>query len=440
VSAPEAALRAELDRLAATAQAAERQPSLSACVFRDGVPVWTHAVGIADVDTAADASPDSQYRIGSITKTFTAVLVMQLRDAGALSLDDPLTKHIPESPHAPTIRRLLSHTSGIQREPPGEIWESMQPPTREELVAQLGDAEQVLAPGFTWHYSNLAFALLGEVVARHHGRDWFEVLEERVLRPLRLVDTVLAPTRAARGYFVEPFSDAVRLEPDVEANGTAAIGHLWSTARDLAAWGAFIARPDETVLAPATVDEMALVETMVDQERWSLGWGLGLELYRSGERVFAGHGGAMPGFLAGLVVARKERIGAAVLTNSGAGPKPEALALALASAVADAWPVSPEPWQPGETAPPEVAELLGPWWTEGHELVLRWRDGRLEAVLTAGVPGRNVSTFEQEGDGIYRCVEGRERGELLRVVRDVAGAVEKLYFATYPARREPSTF
>ena len=432
-------LRAELDRLAATAQSEERQPSLSACVFRDGVPVWTHAAGVADVDAAVDATPDTQYRIGSITKTFTAVLVMQLRDAGALSLDDPLTKHIPESPHAPTIRRLLSHTSGLQREPPGEIWESLQPPTREELVAQLGDAEQVLAPGFGWHYSNLAFALLGEVVARHHGRDWFEVLEERVLQPLGLAETALEPTRAARGYFVEPFTDAVRVEPDVEGHGTAAIGHLWSTARDLAGWGAFIAQPDESVLASATLDEMALVETMVDQGRWSLGWGLGLELYRSGERVFAGHGGAMPGFLAGLVVARKERIGAAVLTNSGAGPKPEALALALANAAADAWPVPPEPWQPGEAAPPEVAELLGPWWTEGYELQLRWRAERLEAVLLAGPPGRNVSGFQQEGEGVYRCVEGRERGELLRVVRGAAGEVEKLYFATYAVRREPST-
>ena len=439
MSAPDALL-AELDRLATTAQAEERQPSLSACVFRDGVPVWTHAAGLADVEASVEASPETQYRIGSITKTFTAVLVMQLRDAGELSLDDPLTAHIPESPHAPTIRRLLSHTSGIQREPPGEIWESMQPPTREELVAQLGDAEQVLPPGFSWHYSNLAFALLGEVVARHHGRDWFEVLEERVLRPLGLQDTALDATRAARGYFVEPFSDAVRVEPDVEGHGTASIGHLWSTASDLAGWGAFLARPDEAVLTPATVDEMALVETMVDQQRWTLGWGLGLELYRRGERVFVGHGGAMPGFLAGLVVARKERIGAAVLTNSGAGPKPEALALALADAAADAGPVPPDPWQPGEAPPPEAAELLGPWWTEGYELVLRWRAGRLEAVLVAGVPGRNVSTFEPEGAGIYRCVEGRERGELLRVIRDASGAIEKLYFATYPVRREPSTF
>jgi hypothetical protein len=72
--------------------------------------------------------------------------------------------------------------------------------------------------------------------------------------------------------------------------------------------------------------------------------------------------------------------------------------------------------------------------------VLAWRRGRLEAKLVGGVPGRDTSFFAPEGDDVYRCVEGRERGELLRVVRDGGGAVEKLYFATYPLRREPATF
>jgi hypothetical protein len=90
--------------------------------------------------------------------------------------------------------------------------------------------------------------------------------------------------------------------------------------------------------------------------------------------------------------------------------------------------------------PPELEPLLGPWWTEGHQIVLGWRRGRLEARLLDGVPGRDTSFFEPEGDDRFRCVEGRERGELLRVVRGPDGEVEKLYFATYPLRRTPSTF
>jgi hypothetical protein len=185
---------------------------------------------------------------------------------------------------------------------------------------------------------------------------------------------------------------------------------------------------------------MSHVRTMVDHAGWTLAWGTGLELYRRDEHVFVGHGGAMPGHLAGLVVERKTATGAAVLTNSGAGASPEKLALDLAVIAIDALPAARELWRPEDPPPPQIEPLLGPWWTEGHEIVLSWRGGRLEAKLLAGLPGRDTSYFEPDGDDRYRSVEGRERGELLRVVRDDHGAVEKLYFATYPLRREPSTF
>jgi len=438
VSASEA-LREELARQLRNAQAEQRAPSVSASVFRGEEVLWWDAVGLADVEAGTAASPETQYRIGSITKTFTAVCILQLRDAGELSLDDPLDRFIPESPHAPTLWRMLSHASGLQREPPGEIWETMQAPSREELVERTAESEQPLAPGSWWHYSNLAFALLGEVVARKTGGSWEDALRERVLEPLELARTTAAAEQpAARGYFVLPYSDAVQLEPDPDLGGAGALGKLWSTTGDLARWGAFLAVGDERVLAAATLDEMSHVRVMVDHERWTLAWGTGLELYRRGERAFVGHGGAMPGHLAGLVVHRASGIGAAVLMNTSAGGAPEALALDLAVAAIEALPETAKPWQPGEPAPAEVEPLLGRWWTEGEEVVVAWR-GRLEAKLIGGVPGRDLSVFAGEGDG-YRCIEGRERGELLRIVKDRKGQVEKLYFATYPLRREPSTF
>jgi CubicO group peptidase (beta-lactamase class C family) len=440
VSAPEP-LREDLERLVRAAQSEQRLPSVSATVFRGAEPLWEKALGLADVEAKREATPDTQYRIGSITKTFTAVCVLHLRDAGELSLDDPLTTYVPESAHAPTLGRMLAHSSGLQREPPGEIWETMQAPSREELVAGTADAEQVLAAGSWWHYSNLAFALLGEVVARVAGTTWEEALQERVLGPLGLERTTPTPEDpAAVGYFVEPYSDAVRVERDPDLGGAGALGKLWSTTGDLARWGAFLAAGDDRVLAASTLEEMAHVRAMVDHEHWTLAWGSGLELYRRGEHVFVGHGGAMPGHLAGLVVNRKTAIGAAVLTNSGAGGTPEKLALDLATAAIEALPTPADPWSPADAPPAEAEPLLGRWWTEGHELVFSWRRGRLEAKLVGGVPGRDTSFFEQLGDDLFRCAEGRERGELLRVVRAGDGSVEKLYFATYPLRREPSTF
>ena len=440
MSAPEP-LRQDLSTKLAAAQAEQRLPSVSAAVFRNGEVVWQEALGLADVDAAHEATPDTQYRIGSITKTFTAVGIMQLRDAGELSLDDELTQHLPESAHAPTIGRMLAHASGLQREPPGEIWETMKAPNRDELLAGTADAEQVLQPGSWWHYSNLAFALLGEVVARAHASTWEQALQDRILDPLGLSRTTPDPADpAARGYFVEPYSDALRLERDLDLGGAGALGKLWSTTGDLARWGSFLAAGDDRVLTPATLEEMSHVRSMVDHEAWALGWGTGLELYRSGEHLFVGHGGAMPGHLAGLVVSRKTKIGAVVLTNTGAGAGPEKLALDLAVAAIELLPAEIEAWLPGEQPPTELEPILGRWWTEGHEVVISWRKGRLEALLVAGAPGRNVSYLEPAGDDRWRVAEGRERGELLRVVRDADGGIEKLYFATYPMRREPSTF
>jgi CubicO group peptidase (beta-lactamase class C family) len=435
-------LREQLDDRLERAQAEERMPSVSAAAFRGGELVWQRALGLADVEAGEQATVDHAYRIGSITKTFTAVCVMQLRAEGRLELDAPLGAYVSEAPPGPTIRQALAHLSGIQREPPGEIWETMRPPSRVELIAGLAAAERVLAPGERWHYSNLAYGLLGEVVARLRDRSYPETLHAQVLEPLALARTRLQPEApAAKGYFVEPYSDAIRSEAVFEmTETTAALGQLWSTTADLARWGTFLADGDERVLPRAALDEMTSVQTMADQDRWTVAWGLGLGLYRRGDRVYAGHGGAMPGFLASLVVHRGDGTGAVVLTNSGAQVPVETLALDLAETVHELAPDRPAPFRPDGGPPPEVVPLLGRWWTEGHELVVTWRQGRLRSELIGASAWNSHSTFEPEGDDRWRCVEGRERGELLRVVRDESGAAVKLYFATYPCTREPSTF
>jgi hypothetical protein len=179
---------------------------------------------------------------------------------------------------------------------------------------------------------------------------------------------------------------------------------------------------------------------MVDEAAWSLGWGLGLKLFRRGERVYVGHDGAMPGFLAAVCVHRPERTGAAVLCNTGAGARPEQLSLDLAEAVLAESERAPEPWRPDDGAPGDVAPLLGRWWSEGHELVLSWQGGRLRLELVDGAAGRNVSWLTREKDDRWRIVEGRELGELLRVARDDAGEPVKLYVATYPLTRAPAAF
>jgi CubicO group peptidase (beta-lactamase class C family) len=428
-------------RLVLEAQAAARLPSLVAAVFRGGETVWSEAVGLADVEQRVEAATGTQYAVASITKTFTASAVMQLRDEGRLGLDDPLSRHLPEAAHGtPTLRRLLSHASGLQREPPGEIWETLEFPGEDELLRGLEEAEQVLPPAAAWHYSNLAYALLGHVVTRISGVPFREYVEQRLLRPLGLERTTWGPSPPeALPYFVEPYSEAVRREPVLELGGKGGESGLYSTVGDLCRWGSFLCDPDESVLAPATVAEMHDLQVMAEAD-WTRGWGLGIELRRRGERIFGGHTGGFPGYLSMLVYSRRERTGAALLTNSDRWPKLADTGLALTTAALEELALALEPWAPEDPPPDEIAPLLGRWWSEGDETVFSWRHGKLEARLATAPPEREPSVFEPDGEDRFRTVSGDERGEILRVVREENGAVVKLYWATYPFTRTPGTF
>jgi CubicO group peptidase (beta-lactamase class C family) len=426
-----------------------RSPAISAAVFRDGAMTWSDAVGLADVQGALAPTIDTQYAIGSITKTFTAVLVLQLRDAGKLDLEDRLDQHLPGIAHGDvTLRRMLAHLSGLRREPHsgpgGEVWETLQDPDRDEMIAGVVHAGKVLEPGRRWHYSNLAFALLGEVVAARAGRPWGEVLGGRLLEPLGMDRTTIEPVEPhARGYFVEPYSDVARLEPVLRLQGMAPAGQLWSTVSDLGRWATFLADPDPAVLDPRTLAEMRHPQVIADLDGWTLAWGLGLMLYRSGERIAHGHAGAMPGFLSSVMAYGKDgqRLGAVVLANSTAGVDVEALAGGLIDC---ALRFSPQPplWTPGAPAPEEVKGLLGRWWSEGSEYVFSWSRGRLEArpAFERELRPQPPAVFEPTGPDRWRTASGREEGEELRAVRDGNGKVERMYWATYPLTRNPEGF
>jgi CubicO group peptidase (beta-lactamase class C family) len=438
--APEG-LAAELSGIIREAQAEKRLPSVSAAAVRDGEVVWSESVGLADVESGEEATPDHQYRIASITKTFTAVAVMRLRDEGRLALDDALDRHVPGAEHDLTIRGLLSHLSGLRREVPGAVWETLEMPTRDELLPRLAEAERPLAPGAYWHYSNLAYALLGEVVTRVSGQPAERYVDEHVLVPLGMKRTTwTAEQPAAVGYVVHPFSDVPQREPVIEGRAIAPAAELWSTAEDLCRWAAFVSDPDPAVLSRETVDEMSAFQSMVDLTKWRLGYGLGFALYRDGDDVFVGHDGAHAGYLAHVSAQRAKRTGAAVLTNEGAGVTISVLGIELSRAVAAAYRPVREEWRPGEEPPGEVEGLLGQWWIEGHPVVFSFRGGKLESVFPDARLDLGRSVYEREGEDVYRVSHGYERGELLRIVRDEAGVPVKLYFATYPVTREPTTF
>jgi CubicO group peptidase (beta-lactamase class C family) len=422
------------ERLVRELQRDHRVPAVSAAICRADREPWDFAVG---------AETDTVFRIGSVTKTFTAVLVMHARDAGLLDLDDRLDQHLDVPAHGDaTLRRMLSHTAGLQREPYGDIWDTLAMPSPGALLADLARAEAVLPPGRRWHYSNLAYALLGHLAARRLGGTWEEVLTDRLLRPLGLTRTSVTPTGpTAQGYLVEAYSDAVHAEPHTDFGGLGPAAQLWSTAGDMARWAQFLAAPDPAVLRTETLDEMCHPVTVTDPDEWHTGWGLGLLLApRGGRVVHIGHPGAMPGFLAGVYARRDRGIGAAVLGSSGTAGEITVLPHALIEASLEQDPPDVAPWTPGEPAPDALRSVLGRWWSEGFEYVFRWRDGHLEARPADLPAARPSAVFAVESGDVFRTVSGKEAGEHLRLTRDATGAVVVMHWATYRFTREQEPF
>ncbi len=426
-----------VDELVATAQATGRVPAIVAGVFRDGTLV--HITG------AGDPLPDpaEQYRIGPLTKTFTAALVLRLRDEGHLSLDDLLYRHLPGTPLGGiTLRQLLGHTSGLQREPAGPWWERCAGPDLDALLDGLG-ADQVAYPPLRGHhYSNLAYGLLGAVVTRVTGGDWFGQLDKRLLEPLGLDRTTYGAVEPfARGYVVHPWHGTLHEEPRPDCGAMAPAGQLWSTLADLARWGGFLAAPEPDVLDPASVAELSTPVAIRDPDSWSHGHGLGLDLWRHGERVFVGHAGSMPGYLAVLAVHRPSRTGVVALANAYTlhGGSIAELGVRMLAGVCDREAARTAPWRPAAAPPPaDLAPLTGRWWWMGREHEVAWDGPGAELVVGGpGAPAGERWRFVADGPDRWRGRTGAADGETLRVLRDAAGEVSALQLAACRLVRSP---
>ncbi|HKT01165.1 MAG TPA: serine hydrolase domain-containing protein [Rugosimonospora sp.] len=429
-----------VDETVASAQATGRVPSLVAAVVRDGAVA--HFTGVGELPAP---DPDTQYRIGSISKTFTAALVLGLRDEGRLSLDDPLERYLPGTPAAAvTLRQLLAHVAGLQREPDGDWWERAPGADLDGLLAGLHAEKLAWPPLRSYHYSNLAYGLLGAVVERTGGADWSTLVTKRLLQPLGMARTTYhASEPFARGYVVHPWHGTLREEPRHDAGAMAPAGQLWSTTTDLAKWAAFLVDPEPPLLSAPALAQMCAPVVISDPEAWTAGHGLGVQVWRRGERVYAGHGGSMPGYLAILVVHRRSRTGVVAFANAYSlrGIGIGALGLNLLDLVLDLEPqpaVPPVPWRPGAAPPPEVEPLTGRWWWMGREYEAAWDEAGRELVISSvlsptAVPWR----MQPRGTDVWQCVSGENDGELMHVHRGRGGAPTTLDIATFIFTRDP---
>ncbi|WP_435245745.1 serine hydrolase domain-containing protein [Streptomyces sp. NRRL F-5630] len=424
--------RRALLRRIAVAQAEQRVPSVVAAVTRGGRQVWSGARGRVDGHAPDD---QVQYRIGSITKTFTAVLALRLREEGLLELGQPVERYVPDAGLGAevTVRQLLAHTGGLAAEAPPPWWERTPGSLRPRLTDVLGAEPFRHEPGLLHHYSNPGFTVLGALVAAVRGSTWEEALRTEILEPLGLRRTGVRPEApSACGWAVHPWADLLQEEKVEDLGIMAPAGQLWSTAADLARFADFLLHGDDEVLGIEGVRELRVPAAPGDGDS---GYGLGTQLLHRGGRDLAGHTGSVPGFTAGLWICEKEDLGAVVLGNATSQLSSGTLAAELLELVAEAEPRIPEPWRPLPHVDRELLALTGLWYWGSDPVAVRLRAGG--GLELGPVKGGRQSRFVPADDGSWVGLDGYYSGEVLSVVRGTKGEVSHLDLGSFVFTREP---
>jgi CubicO group peptidase (beta-lactamase class C family) len=420
----------------------------SAGVVQGDELAWSGGAGFADMAARQASGQDVLYRVASITKTFTGTAIMQLRDAGKLDLDDPVVKWVPELADCATpqtiggvtIRRLLSHESGLVSEPPGTDFMAEQPSYEGVAARNLERVSEIfnaVPPNTQLKYCNLGYQMLGEIVSRISETAYPQYVAEQILAPLGMESTGFEPlapelaSRCAVGYSGRAFSDELAIAPSMPLLW--AEGGLWSTVSDLARWLSFqlaahpavsadTAQAEAPVLSAVTRREMHKPRYLSDEE-WSSAWGVSWYSVRKDDVTWVQHSGGLPGFASNACFDRGSRVGAIVLVNGDADAATMAMSLAArARELADA--AAPKLTAPTPT-PDDLRPLLGVYAPVDMSFLLRveWRDGKLTIVEGSG-PGESVPVERGSEPGSFVVAPGfRQSGEPVAFMRRADGAV-----------------
>ncbi len=429
--------------------AEEKPPGLAVGIVHDQELVWHKGFGLADLASNRPVNEDTLFLVASISKTFTATAIMQLRDQGKLRLDDPLVRFIPEfrasaNPFGPiedvTILRLLTHRSGLIGETPTAHWATTRFPSRADLIAAIPQYTVAIEPDSAFKYSNLAFALLGEVVARISGRSFSEYVRSEILEPLGMNFStfVLAPStreRMATGYLPHPYEDVAEPAEVPETLGSydAAAG-LRTSLADLTKWIALQFRTSSAkgegaqILRAKTLDEMHQVRWV--EPGWITGYALTWWATRLGENIYLHHAGADHGFLTMAAFNRPNRIGCIALSNSTGQAATgrvafEALEM-LTRAVSDMPKAPPSKMV---ATPPEYKKYLGSYVPMhfGGEVRIEFRNGELivaiAPTITMPQPPPPSPLERTDKPNVFIATKGRPAGEELIFECSLQGSV-----------------
>jgi CubicO group peptidase (beta-lactamase class C family)/D-alanyl-D-alanine dipeptidase len=306
---------------------AEKQlPAISIALVDDGQIVWARGFGFADPAQKVPATSDTVYRAGSVSKLFTDIGIMRLVERGELNLDAPITAYLPDfHPHNPfgkpiTLRELMSHRSGLVREPPvGHYFDSSEP-SLSSTVASLNSTALVYAPGTHTKYSNAGIAVAGYVLERHAQEPFAKYLERAVLQPIGLHDSAFEPKPQLLSNLAQAFMwtyDGRTFPAPTFQLGIGPAGCLYTTVSDLGRFLTFLFErgrgPDGQVLKPETFEEMWRPQFAESGEK--SGFGIGFRVGKFEGRRVVGHGGAIYGFATELAALPDDKLGVVAVTT-----------------------------------------------------------------------------------------------------------------------------
>ncbi len=314
---------AEVDAFVASQMKARRIPGLSIAVLRDGVVVHAGGYGLANVEHEVPATEHTMYQLASVTKQFTATVVMQLVEESRLTLSTPLRSVLPDVPDAwsaVTVAQLLNHTSGIPSYTSVPDFGSLMRKdfTPAELIALVRDRPMDFAPGEKWRYNNSGYVLLGMMIEKITGKPWGTVLEARLFKPAgmataRVNDHSIVVPHRAQGYAWE--NGVLKNGEYVSPTQPYAAGALLVSVLDLAKWDETLAK--RPVLSPASLAAMYAPAPIADGKTHPYGFGWSVSPYRGHTRY--GHSGGIPGFSTYYARFVDDKLSVIVLANEGSG-------------------------------------------------------------------------------------------------------------------------
>ena len=319
-----------IDSVIARGVEAEEIPGLAAGIVCADTLIWAAGYGVLALDDPTPVTSQTLFRIASVTKLFTATGIMALEESGALALDDPVRDHLrwfeigrpPGTGGAPvTIRQLLTHSAGMPRDSRLTDFSHMYQPNRHEAIAALPNQQLQATPGESYAYSNLGYAILGEVIAAAAGTTYAGYLERAVLEPLGMTRTLVHPTpddTVAWGHGPRR-PDGPRARAGFwELRFATPAGGMASSVAELSEFMILQLAPyvgaQPAILSPEAIREMHRVHFMVDSTRGGSGLGWAVEI-SNGQHVIY-HGGELPEQTAFLLLDLKGAIGVVVLSNA----------------------------------------------------------------------------------------------------------------------------